>query len=241
VSELPAESERLLPHLDQPDQPLMTEELPLRILLVDDHEVVTAGLTAALEGEEGMRVVSSAASGAQALVVAREVRPTVAIVDYRLPDISGAELCRQLKKLEDPPVVIVLSTYLSEEIVREAFAAGAQAFVTKASGLAELKRELRAIAAGTPGPPDPPRVVARLHRLMHSELGDTGATPQQAAVIRLAAKGLTNREIGARLYVSEATVRFHLQSLKRRLGARNRVGLVVRAIEDGIIEPNEDI
>lgn len=212
----------------------------ISLFVVDDHEVVRTGLVAAFTTESGIDVIGSAANGAEALTEVDRLRPDLALVDYRLPDMTGAELCERLRVLSHPPRVVVLSTYLSEQIVRNCLAAGADAFVTKAAGLAELKREIRSVASRTARPTDAPRVVARLNRLMHSTL-DQGATPQQVAVVRLAALGMTNREIGAKLYITEATVRYHLQAMKRRLGAKNKVELVALAIRHGLIEANEDL
>src|SRR5262245_50030319 len=134
---------------------------PLSLLVVDDHEVVRTGLVAAFAAEPGIAVVGSAGDGGGALAEAARLRPDLALVDYRLPDMTGVELCRRLRALCPAPDVVMVSTYLSEEIVRGALAAGAAAFVTKAAGLGELKRELHAIAAGTERPTDAPRIVAR--------------------------------------------------------------------------------
>jgi len=115
----------------------------VRELIVDDHEVVHAGLAAALSQDPGLRVVALAASGAEAGELANRERPDVAIIDMRLPDVPGPELCRRLRTTLPAMPVVVLSSYLSEDAVREAMAAGASAYVIKSAGLSELRRRSR--------------------------------------------------------------------------------------------------
>jgi len=205
------------------------------LMIVDDHEIVRTGLIAAFDAEPGIEVVGSAESGTKALEEVERVKPDIAIVDYRLPDIGGPELCRRLRALEPELKIIVLSTYLSEDVVHSVLGAGADAFVSKAAGVSELKKEVRAFASGTERTESAQRTVARMQRIVNDSLGGEAATPQQVSVVRLAALGLTNREIGAKLFITESTVRFHLQSLKTRLGARNKVELVARAIQLGFL------
>src|SRR4051812_46180524 len=110
-----------------------------RILIVDDHEIVREGLRSTLSTDPGLEVVGEAATGQEAFDVARRTLPDVALVDLRLPDMSGEEVCAQLRQRFPSTAVIILTTYLSEETVRSSLQAGAAAYVTKAAGLPELR------------------------------------------------------------------------------------------------------
>jgi DNA-binding NarL/FixJ family response regulator len=212
-----------------------------RILIVDDHEIVREGLRSALAADGTLEVVGEAATGADALQLARRKLPDVVLVDLRLPDMTGEVLCRRLSDGFPTIAVIVLTTYLSEETVRGALQAGAVGYVTKASGLAELRAAIeRALAGDAETAAQGPQIVQRLHELVAGR--EMMLTPQQERVLELAAQGLTSAEIGERLFVSESTVRFHIQKLKARLGGRTRAELVAKAIRIGLIAPaDEDV
>ena len=209
-------------------------------MIVDDHEVVREGLMATLASVEGVTVVGAVATGSAALELARRAGPDVALVDLRLPDTSGEELCRELLALSPSIAVVILSSYLSEETVRNALRAGASAYVTKSAGVPKLKEVLAEIGAA----PDrrlpaetAPQLVKELDRLVAERQGALRITPQQERVLELTAEGLTNRAIAERLFISESTVRFHVQKLKDRIGARTRPELVAKAIRLGVIPP----
>jgi DNA-binding NarL/FixJ family response regulator len=213
----------------------------LRLMLVDDHEVVRAGLSAALGGDPGVSVVASVGNAAEAIERARRERPDVAIVDMRLPDLSGPLLCRRLRAALPAMSVVMLSSYLSEDAVREAMEAGAAAYVTKAAGLAELRHALTEAMAG-PGHRDGvSQIVRRMRQLVRERQADEDApTPQQTRVLELMARGLTYSEIAERLVISESTVRFHVQRLKLKLGTSSRTELVVCAVRAGYLTLPED-
>jgi DNA-binding NarL/FixJ family response regulator len=211
----------------------------LKLLIVDDHEVVREGLVAALREDSRYEVVGSVGDGRAALESARRALPDIILLDLRLPDVDGAALCRRLRKGFPSTAVVILSTYLSEGTVRSALEAGAAAYVTKAAGLPELKSTLERVAARGPGAADEsaPQIVEYLHRLVSIRMDVSQPTPQQGRVLELAAQGLTNKEIGARLYVSESTVRFHIQKLKEKVGAHTKTELIAKSIRTGLISP----
>lgn len=211
----------------------------LKLLVVDDHEVVREGLVASLTRNSGYEVVGSVGDGRSALERARRTLPDVVLLDLRLPDVDGVELCRKLRKSFPSTAVVVLSTYLSEGTVRAALDAGASAYVTKAAGLPELTKALSRVAERglAPTGQSAPEIVNHLHRLVSSRIQGSQPTPQQAKVLELAAQGLTNKEIGAQLFLSESTVRFHLQKLKGKMGARTKTELIAKAIRSGLISP----
>lgn len=214
----------------------------MRILVVDDHEVVREGLVATLREGEGDHTVTTAPTAADALRQLALDEPDVAVVDLRLPDMSGADLCRRITTEYPSIACVMLTSYLSETTVREAQASGACAYVTKAAGLPELRRVLREIETGGLGttPENGPQIVQRLHEIVTERSSTALLTPQQERVLELAASGLTNHEIGTRLFISESTVRFHVQKLKARFDARSRTNLIARAIRSGAIAPAPD-
>jgi DNA-binding NarL/FixJ family response regulator len=222
--------------------PLGPSQAPIRILIVDDHDVVREGLVAALGNDRRYEVVGTISNATEAIRCAKRTLPDVAVVDLRLPDAIGSDLCRKLVALLPSIRVVIFTTYLSEETVREALAAGAAAYLTKTGGLAELRRVLDELGPGdrAGGSAGPSQIVQKLHEVAISQAGGGGPTPQQQRVLELAAEGLTNDEIGVRLLISESTVRFHLQKMKAKLGARSKTELIARAIRSGLIAPAEE-
>jgi DNA-binding NarL/FixJ family response regulator len=213
----------------------------MRILIVDDHEVVREGLVAALSSDANREVVAVASTAEEGVRRAKQTLPDVALVDFRLPDMSGIDLCRRMRQNFPSMALVMLTSYLSEDTVRDAIQAGVTGYVTKSAGLTELRRVLARIedAPGDSRPEGASQIVEQLHRIAHANAGGAGPTPQQQRVLELAAEGLTNEQIGARLFISESTVRFHLQKLKAKLGARSKTELIARAIRKGLISPDE--
>ncbi len=211
----------------------------MRIMIVDDHELVREGVRSALSRVAGIEVVAEASTGREALRRVRQTLPDIALVDLRLPDMRGEELTRELHRGFPGTAVIILSTYLSEETVRGALQAGAAAYVTKAAGLPELLAAIERVrqAAGAVGAASGPQIVKQLHQLVNERMSGTTPTPQQERVLELAAEGFTNQEIGKRLFISESTVRFHVQKLKAKFEARTKTELIAKAIRTGFIAP----
>jgi DNA-binding NarL/FixJ family response regulator len=214
----------------------------MRILIVDDHEIVREGVRSVLSVDPRFEVVGEAASAKEALQCARRTLPDVALVDLRLPDMRGEELTREFTRHFPETRVVILTTYLSEETVRDALAAGAAGYVTKAAGLPELKAALERVMEGgeAPGTAAGPQIVKQLHSLVSARMSAVSPTPQQERVLELAAQGFTNSEIGERLFISESTVRFHVQKLKAKFAARTKTELIAKAIRSGFIAPAEE-
>jgi DNA-binding NarL/FixJ family response regulator len=211
----------------------------MRIMIVDDHEIVREGVRAALARVSGVEVVGEASTGQEARRRVRQTLPDVALVDLRLPDMRGEDLTREFSRDFPGTAVIILSTYLSEETVRGALQAGAVGYVTKSAGLPELIAAIERTRGGAraPGPASGPQIVKQLHALVHERMSGSTPTPQQERVLELAAQGFTNQEIGERLFISESTVRFHVQKLKAKLDARTKTELIAKAIRTGFIAP----
>lgn len=212
----------------------------VRLMVVDDHEVVREGLAAALASDGTLEIVAAVSTAADALTAAARKRPDLALIDLRLPDMMGDDLCRELLRRLPRCAVVMLSSYLSEDIVRSAMVAGAAAYITKGAGLAELRRVLTAVASASAD--DEPQIVLQLRELVAQRGGSSRLTPQQERVLELSAEGLTYREIGERLFISESTVRFHMQKLKAKFGTRTKAELIARAIRSGALAPaSEDL
>jgi DNA-binding NarL/FixJ family response regulator len=212
----------------------------LRIMIVDDHEIVREGLRSSLARTEGIEVVAEAGTGQEALRRVRQSLPDIALVDLRLPDMRGEKLTRELTRNFPSTSVIVLSTYLSEETVRGALDAGAAGYVTKSAGLSALMSAIDRVSAGqrSPDVAAGSQIVNQLHALVSERLGGAATpTPQQERVLELAAEGFTNRQIGERLFISESTVRFHVQKLKAKFEAHTKTELIAKAIRAGFIAP----
>jgi DNA-binding NarL/FixJ family response regulator len=214
-------------------------DMPTRLLIVDDHEVVREGLGAALASDPRLEIVGTVATGKAALERARQTLPDIALVDLRLPDMRGEDLTREFSTHFPSTAVIILTTYLGEGTVRAALEAGAAAYVTKAAGLPELRTAIDRVLCderpvdGTAAP----QIVKQLHALVAARMEETIPTPRQESVLELAAQGFTNGEIGDRLFISESTVRFHLQKLKEKFSARTKTELIAKAIRAGFIAP----
>jgi DNA-binding NarL/FixJ family response regulator len=214
----------------------------MRICVVDDHEIVREGLRTVLGTSNDIEVVAEADTAAGALTAVRRSVPDVVLTDFRLPDMPGDELCRRIREIAPSTAVVILTTYLSENIVQRSIDAGAAGFVTKAAGLDELRRVLSRVRdnGATPMRNAPSTVVQLLHQTAGRDVAHRALTPQQERVLELAASGLTYREIGRQLHVSESTVRFHIQSLKERLGVKTKTELIALAIREALIAPGTD-
>jgi two-component system response regulator DevR len=195
----------------------------LRLLVVDDHEVVREGLVATLG--ERYDVTAAISTGAEALDWIQTHEADVALVDFRLPDTSGDELCGRLREKAPDLAVVILTSYASPEIARRALHAGACGYVTKAAGLGALHDMLGKLERDATNPPSPgtaDQIVDQLHELMSRQAEEVQLTPQQESVLELAALGLTNREIGTRLYLAEKTVKNHVTRILAKLGVQRR-------------------
>ncbi|HZQ35260.1 MAG TPA: response regulator transcription factor [Dehalococcoidia bacterium] len=199
---------------------------PIRLLLVDDHEVVRIGLRAMLELEPDIRVAGEAADAPTALAVAPSLQPDVVLMDIRMGAMDGIEACRELKALLPETAVLMLTSFGTEESVLAALMAGAAGFLLKNTGRAELLRAVRAVAAGQSllDPAVTRKVTERLVRLTQQEENAELAqlSPREREVLALVAQGCTNREIATRLVLSEVTARNHVSHILDKLGMSRR-------------------
>ncbi len=209
-------------------QPLPTPE-KIRILLVDDHIVLRMGLATATSGEPDMEVVADADNGADAIKAYRAHRPDVVVLDLRMPGMNGIETIRGLRDEFGDPRVLVFSNYASGDEVYEALKAGACGFVVKEMALDRLLEAIRRVHRGEQY--IPPEIATRMNGRVLSQL-----SPRELEVLRLVAKGLSNKEIGAALHVVEGTIKIHLTNILAKLGVSDRTQAILAAVKRGIIQ-----
>jgi DNA-binding NarL/FixJ family response regulator len=207
---------------------------PLRVLVVDDHPLFTAGVTALLSSVEDTEVVATAADGEAAVREATLARPDVVLMDLNLPGMSGLEATRRIGKASPESVVLVLSMLDDDESVLAAMRAGARGYVLKGAGQEELLAAIRSVAAGGAvfGAAVAGRMLAALDAPPPAP-AFPGLTEREAEVLSLMAEGRDNREIGAELQVSAKTVANHVSHILTKLQARDRVDAVLRARDPG--------
>jgi len=195
------------------------------VLLVDDHEVVRRGLRDLLDTEDDVEVVGEAGSVDEAMVRARAARPDVAVIDMRLPDGDGLELCRQLRALPEPPRCLVLTAFDDEQALIGAINAGASGYLLKQVRGQDLVNALREVAAGGSllDPITTSRVLDRLRQTSKEEPDELAAlTERERKVLELIGEGLTNRQIAERLFLAEKTVKNYVTSVLAKLGFERR-------------------
>ncbi|MER3406518.1 MAG: DNA-binding response regulator [Chloroflexota bacterium] len=217
----------------------------MRVLLVDDHTILRAGLRLLLDAEPDLSVVGEARSAEEALEQARALQPDVVVLDLGLPGASGLEALRDLRESVPGARVLVLSMYMDEGIVREVFATGGLGFVTKRAAAQEVAEAIRTVSRGG-------RYLsadlAHLHRHISrqgraadrpggAQLGTAELSPREREVLRLIASGYATGEIAARLSISPKTVETHRRRIMAKLRLSNRAEIVRYALQRGIILP----
>jgi DNA-binding NarL/FixJ family response regulator len=214
--------------------------MSIRVLVADDQSMVRAGFRMLLAGEPDIQVVAEASNGLEAVEKAARFRPTVVLMDIRMPELDGLEATRRILAADDATRVLVLTTFDLDEYVYEALRAGASGFVLKDDPPEQLIAAIRVVAGGEAllSPAITKRVIEQFMRIPHparprqvDEL-----TERERDVFRLIARGLSNAEIGRELYISETTVKTHITHILQKLDLRDRVQAVVLAYETGLFD-----
>ncbi|HET8957150.1 MAG TPA: response regulator transcription factor [Microcella sp.] len=205
----------------------------IRIFLLDDHEIVRRGLADLLAAEDGVEVVGEAgrAEGAAEAILASGA--TVAVLDGRLPDGSGIDVCRDVKSADPSVGCLILTSYDDDEAVFAAVLAGADGYRLKEVRATNLVAGIRAVAAGQSllDPAVVERVTARVREAASATTPLDGLTPRETEIVTLIAEGLSNREIGARLFLAEKTVKNYVSGILAKLGMQRRTQAAVLAAE----------
>jgi DNA-binding NarL/FixJ family response regulator len=215
----------------------------IRVAIVDDQAMVRAGLARILSPADGFEVVAECADGRQAVEELPALHPDVVLMDVRMPALDGIAGTAELRRLDDPLDVLVLTTFGEDEVLWGAIEAGAAGFVLKDSTAGDLIAAVRAVAGGAAwfDPAVAPRLLDRYRRVVAPATRDAARldalTDREHDVLRLMARGATNAEIGAALFVAEATVKTHVGSIFGKLGVRDRAAAIVFAYDHGVVTP----
>ncbi|WP_433151528.1 response regulator [Actinomadura nitritigenes] len=214
----------------------------ITLLIADDHPVVRDGLRGMFTGEPGFEVLAEAADGAEAVRLAEALRPDVVLMDLRMPGTDGVTAITRMAERRLPARVLVLTTYDTDSDVLPAIEAGATGYLLKDALQDELFRAVRAAARGESVLS--PSVAARLMSRMRTAAarsaaprGEESLSPRELEVLGLIARGSTNREAAARLFISEATVKTHLLHIYGKLGVNDRAAAVAAAFDRGLLQP----
>lgn len=210
--------------------------MTIRVIIADDQSIIRAGLTTILNGQPDIDVIGQAADGREAVVLARRLRPDVCLFDIRMPNLDGVEATRLLAgpEVDDPLAVVVITTFDTDDHVTGALKAGARGFLLKDAGPALLVQAIHAAAEGDAL--IAPSITARLLATFANTTSTTdfpqpiaALTEREEEVAVTVAQGRTNAEIAEELHISLSTVKFHLASQMNKIGARNRVQIVIWA------------
>jgi DNA-binding NarL/FixJ family response regulator len=222
-----------------------TDAMPavLRILLVDDHQLMRDGLRTLLEMEEGITVVGEAADGAAAVAAFGQLLPDVVLMDIRMPVMDGVEATRRIRGRSPEAKILMLTTFDEDELVFEAVRAGARGYLLKDLSGAELAAAVRSVARGDAAlqPAVARKVMDAFARLAQPALRAARhlvepLSSRERAVLGLLARGLSNKEIAERLFLAEGTVKNHVSTILQKIDARDRTQAALKARELGLLE-----
>ena len=214
--------------------------MSIRVLVADDQSMVRAGFRMLLARAEDMEVVAEASNGLEAVAKAARFRPTVILMDIRMPELDGLEATRRILAADDAARILILTTFDLDEYIYEALSAGASGFVLKDDPPEQLIAAVRTVAAGDAllSPTVTKRVIEQFTRSPRPAppKGVDELTAREREILRLIVAGLSNAEIGSELYISDTTVKTHVTHILQKLDLRDRVQAVVLAYETGLFD-----
>ncbi|MCL4107889.1 UNVERIFIED_CONTAM: hypothetical protein GTU68_001206 [Idotea baltica] len=202
-------------------------------MLVDDHLVVRKGLASLLDDEDDLTVVAEAGSGAEAIAQFAATKPDIAVLDLRLPDMSGIDVARALKEADPDAKLMILSSFRQEEDVHRAFEAGVLGYLSKDASSPEILEAIREVTEGRRWVP------ARVSQLLAKHASENHLSKRETEILALIANGMANKEIGAHLGLAENTIKNHVKSILAKLGARDRTHAVTEGLKRGILQLTE--
>jgi DNA-binding NarL/FixJ family response regulator len=214
--------------------------MSIRVLVADDQSMVRAGFRMLLGGQPGIEVVAEASTGREAVEKVARFKPTLVLMDIRMPELDGLEATRRILAGDDPPRVLILTTFALDEYIYAALNAGASGFVLKDEPPEQLISAVRTVAAGDAllSPQVTKRVIKQFTRLPRptTPAGYDELTAREQEIFRLLADGLSNAEIAQRLVIADSTVKSHITHILQKLGLRDRVQLIVLAYQAGLVD-----
>ena len=212
--------------------------MSIRVVIADDHSLVRQGVARYLDSSDGIGVVGEAATGTEIVRVVEEVRPDVALLDIRMPEMDGLEAARAIREARPEIGIVILTAYDDRHFVVEAVRAGARGYVLKTRDADTLIQTIRLVAEGNMVI-DPELVVALADELSTASRKDRQAeelTEREVEILQLVAFGHTNRDVGGKLFISPDTVKTHLEHIYQKLGATDRTAAVAEALRRRLIE-----
>ncbi len=207
----------------------MNSSPQIRVMVIDDHSIVRQGLVALLNTEDDLKVIAEGSDGQQAIDLFKQHAPDVTLMDLRMPGIGGVEAINHIRRIRPDAKIIVLTTYDGDEDIFRALQAGAQSYLLKGVSFEDLTEAIRMVHAGHKR--IPPAVAERLAERFSVE----PLTGREQQVLELIVRGKSNKEIGAELKISEATVKSHINSLLSKLGVTDRTQAATTAIQRGLV------
>jgi DNA-binding NarL/FixJ family response regulator len=212
---------------------------PIRVILADDHAVVRKGIREFLETDDALTVVAEASNGDEALRLIRELQPDVAVLDIQMPGQSGIDVTRAVRAARLPVGLLLLTAFDDEPYVRAALQAGANGYVLKTAEAQDIIEAVQAVHEGKSAidPAITRKLLAQMNQAETSDAPIEPLTERELEVLRLTARGYTNKAIGAQLAISDRTVQGHLAKIYDKLHAASRTEAVMRAVSLGLIPP----
>jgi NarL family two-component system response regulator LiaR len=211
---------------------------PIKVLLVDDHEMVRIGLSAVLSTEEGLEIVGEAGNGADGIRLAQEFKPDVVMMDLVMEGMDGVETTRRIMEILPDCKVIVLTSYVDDDKLYPVIEAGAFSYLLKTSRASEIADAIRAAARGQSvlEPQVTAKMMNRLRRQERRETAHEELTEREMEVLRLIAQGKSNQEIADALFIGVKTVKFHVTNLLAKLGVEDRTQAAIYALKNGLMD-----
>jgi DNA-binding NarL/FixJ family response regulator len=211
----------------------------IKILIADDHPIVREGLASMLRNEGGFEVMGEAENGQEAINKTLEMSPDVVLMDLRMPGIDGVEAMRKIGAQNKNIKFVVLTTYDNDDYLFKGIEAGAKAYLIKDSPRNEIFNAIRAVFEGESiiPPKIATRVLDRFAEISHEFQNSPAFSDREMEILGLISKGLANKDIAAKMFVSESTVKTYIQSIFHKLGVNDRAQAVMEAIKRGILHP----
>jgi DNA-binding NarL/FixJ family response regulator len=217
--------------------------MTINVVIADDQGMVRSGFSVLLNAQHDIEVIGEAVNGQEAVTQAASLHPDVILMDVRMPVLDGLQATRQITAMDDPPKILVLTTFDLDDYVYEALRSGASGFLLKDASARELAEAVRLVAAGDAllAPGVTRRLIAEFARMgaprAPSRKQLEGLTERESEVLALVARGMSNGEIADHLVVAEQTVKTHVSRILMKLGLRDRTQAVVLAYESGLVHP----